>query len=56
MYVLSNGHNYIGVNGENIATSVSNIKKALLFSDELIVITPKMMKVIDIKRYITVQL
>ena len=34
MYVLSNGHSYIGVNGENIATSVSNIKKALSFSEE----------------------
>ena len=34
MYVLSNGHSYIGVNGENVATSVSNIKKALLFSEE----------------------
>lgn len=34
MYVLSNGHSYIGVNGENIATSVSNVKKALSFSEE----------------------
>lgn len=34
MYVLSNGHSYIGVNKENVATSVSNIKKALLFSEE----------------------
>ena len=34
MYVLSNGHSYIGVNGKNIATSVSNIKKALSFSEE----------------------
>ena len=34
MYVLSNGHSYIGVSPENVATSVSNIKKALSFSDE----------------------
>ena len=34
MYVLSNGHSYIGVNDENIATSVSNVKKALSFSEE----------------------
>ena len=34
MYVLSNGHSYIGVNKENVATSVSNIKKALSFSEE----------------------
>lgn len=34
MYVLSNGHSYIGVNSDNVPTSVSNIKKALLFSDE----------------------
>ena len=34
MYVLSNGHSYIGVNEENVATSVSNIRKALLFSEE----------------------
>lgn len=34
MYVLSNGHSYIGVNEENVATSVSNIKKALSFSEE----------------------
>lgn len=33
MYVLSNGHSYIGVNSDNVPTSVSNIKKALLFSD-----------------------
>lgn len=33
MYVLSNGHSYIGVNSDNVSTSVSNIKKALLFSD-----------------------
>ena len=34
MYVLSNGHSYIGINSDNVPTSVSNIKKALLFSDE----------------------
>ena len=34
MYVLSNGHSYIGVNEENVATSVSNIRKALSFSEE----------------------
>ena len=34
MYVLSNGHSYIGVNSDNVPTSISNIKKALLFSDE----------------------
>lgn len=34
MYLISNGHSYIGVNAENVATSVSNIKKALLFSEE----------------------
>lgn len=34
MYVLSNGYSYIGVNSDNVPTSVSNIKKALLFSDE----------------------
>lgn len=34
MYVLSNGHSYIGVNEGNVATSVSNIKKALSFSEE----------------------
>lgn len=33
MYALSNGHSYIGVNSDNVPTSVSNIKKALLFSD-----------------------
>ena len=33
MYVLSNGHSYIGVNSDNVPTSVSNIKKALHFSD-----------------------
>ena len=34
MYLLSNGHSYIGVDSNNTATSVSNIKKALLFADE----------------------
>ena len=34
MYILSNGHSYIGVNSGNVPTSVSNIKKALMFSDE----------------------
>lgn len=34
MYVLSNGYSYIGVNSDNVPTSVSNIKKALHFSDE----------------------
>lgn len=34
MYLLSNGHSYIGVDSNNAATSVSNIKKALLFTDE----------------------
>lgn len=34
MYVLSNGHSYIGINKENVATSVSNIQKALSFSEE----------------------
>lgn len=33
MYVLNNGHSYIGVNSDNVQTSVSNIKKALHFSD-----------------------
>mgnify|MGYP004469367895 CR=1 FL=1 len=33
MYVLNNGHSYIGVNSDNVPTSVSNIKKALHFSD-----------------------
>ena len=33
MYVLNNGHRYIGVNSDNVQTSVSNIKKALHFSD-----------------------
>lgn len=34
MYLLSNGHSYIGVNCDNIATSVGNINKALTFSEE----------------------
>lgn len=34
MYVLSNGHGYIGLNGDNVATSVSSIQKALTFSEE----------------------
>lgn len=34
MYYLYNGHSYIGVDSTNTATSVSNIKKALPFSDE----------------------
>lgn len=34
MYALTNGNTYIGINGDNVATSVSNIKKALLFSEE----------------------
>lgn len=34
MYYLYNGHSYIGVDSNNVATSVTNIKKALQFSDE----------------------
>ena len=34
MYILSNGHSYIGINSQNVATSVSNINKALQFSEE----------------------
>lgn len=34
MYLLSNGHSYIGVNSDNVATSVSNVSKALSFSEE----------------------
>ena len=34
MYYLYNGHNYIGVDATNTATSVNNIKKALPFADE----------------------
>ena len=35
MYLLSNGHSYIGTDSNNAATSVSNIKKAIMFSDEI---------------------
>ena len=34
MYYLYNGHSYIGIDSVNTATSVTNIKKALSFSDE----------------------
>lgn len=34
MYYLYNGHSYIGTDAVNTATSVTNIKKALSFSDE----------------------
>lgn len=34
MYLLSNGHSYIGVDGDNVATTVSNINKALTFNEE----------------------
>ena len=34
MYVLSNGHTYIGVSDDNVPTSVSNINKALQFAEE----------------------
>ena len=34
MYVLSNGNSYIGTNYDNIPTSVSNINKALQFTEE----------------------
>lgn len=34
MYVLTNGRNYIGLNSHKTATSVANIKRALLFSEE----------------------
>ena len=34
MYVLSDGHGYIGLNGENVATCVTNIMNALSFSEE----------------------
>ena len=34
MYYLCNGNNYIGVDSNNVATSVANIKKAIPFSDE----------------------
>ena len=34
MYVLSNGNTYIGINNDNIATSVSNVNKAMRFTEE----------------------
>lgn len=34
MYALTNGHSYIGINSDKAATSVSNVDKALLFSEE----------------------
>ena len=34
MYVLSNGHDYIGITSGNIPTSVSDISKALTFSEK----------------------
>ena len=34
MYVLTNGNTYIGLNSQNVATSVSNISNALQFSEE----------------------
>lgn len=34
MYVLSNGHTYIGVSADNVPTSVSNINRALQFTEE----------------------
>lgn len=34
MYVLSNGNTYIGINSDNVATSVSNINKAMQFTEE----------------------
>ena len=34
MYLLSNGHCYIGVNKDNVATSVSNVGNALTFTEE----------------------
>lgn len=34
MYVLSNGHSYIATGADNVATSVNNIKKALMFAEE----------------------
>lgn len=34
MYALSNGNTYIGINSQKVATSVSNVKKALMFSEE----------------------
>ena len=34
MYVLSNGHDYIGITSDNMPTSVSDISKALTFSEK----------------------
>lgn len=34
MYLLSNGHSYIGLDSNKTATCVSNVKKALPFTDE----------------------
>lgn len=34
MYVISNGRSYIGVNADNVSTTVSKIDKALVFSEE----------------------
>ena len=34
MYVLSNGNTYIGINNDNIVTSVSNVNKAMRFTEE----------------------
>lgn len=34
MYIISNGRSYIGVNADNVATTVSKIDKALVFSEE----------------------
>ena len=34
MYLLSNGHSYIGLNADNVPISIGNVKKALTFSEE----------------------
>ena len=34
MYVLSNGYNYVGLSADNVATCVSNPKRALQFAEE----------------------
>ena len=34
MYALTDGRNYIGVDGENFAISVNGVNKAILFSEE----------------------
>ncbi len=34
MYIISNGNTYIGINSQNVATSVSNINRALQFTEE----------------------